>query len=631
MTPPPAPPSQTNSPLVWGEDGAPRSRQFDDVYFSTSDGLAEARAVFLAGCGLPDAWRGRGRFVVGELGFGTGLNILALLDLWRRTREPGARLHIFSIEAYPLSADEARRALSAWPELADIAELLSAHWPRRSRGFHRVDLDGLGVTLDLAVMDAAEALEAWTGQADAWFLDGFAPARNPGMWSEEVLRLVARRSAPGARAATFTVAGAVRRGLEANGFAVGKRPGFGHKRERLEARLPAASKASTERAAAPRVAIVGAGIAGAALARAFRAQGVEPILIEAASAGAGASGNPAALVMPRLDAGGGDVAQLYAQAFVRAVDLYGRIAGAVLARGAIQLEAGPKDPSRFDRIAASGLFERAAVHRLDAVAASDRLGEATSAGGLDFDEVLVVDPAMVLNQLLAGVEVRSGCVASLSRAGAEWRLLSDTGAEIASADVVCGAAGVASVALALDAPLSPVRGQVSIAKARAQDASPPAAIWGGYVIPTRGGLLFGATHDRGETSTAVTDADHARNLELLGQGRPRLAAALAGASLTGRASIRAVTPDFLPLAGAVEGADGLFILSGLGSRGFCAAPLLAEHIAALATGATSPLPHALQAIVDPARFAMRRNRRRKRLMIESSAGRIDDVSGGSPP
>src|SRR5580693_2665962 len=162
MTKPPTPPSpldsDASSPVVWSVDGVPRSRLFDDIYYSTADGLAESRAVFLAGCGLPDAWRGRRRFVVGELGFGSGLNILALLALWRAAREPGARLHIFSIEAFPMPAEDARRALAAWPELGDLAAGLTQRWPRRARGFHRIAFSDLNAVLDLAVMDAGEAL-----------------------------------------------------------------------------------------------------------------------------------------------------------------------------------------------------------------------------------------------------------------------------------------------------------------------------------------------------------------------------------------------------------------------------------------------------------------------------------------
>ena len=209
--------------LIWTEDGAPRSGRFDDVYFSNEDGLAESRAVFLAGCGLPEAWRGRRRFTVAELGFGTGLNIAALLELWRRDGPPDGRLSIFSVEGFPLGRDEVAR----WPEIAGAAEALLDAWPGAAPGFHRLDLPGFNATLDLAVGEAGWALSQWTGCADAWFLDGFAPSTNPAMWSDAVLDGVARRSAPGARIATFTVAGSVRRGLFDRGFAVDKRPGHG--------------------------------------------------------------------------------------------------------------------------------------------------------------------------------------------------------------------------------------------------------------------------------------------------------------------------------------------------------------------------------------------------------------------
>src|SRR5690606_28684582 len=221
---------------------------------------------------------GRRRFTVAELGFGTGLNIAALLDMWRREGPSDGRLHIFSVEGYPLSRDEAARALGAWPELADAARALLADWPASTPGFHRLDLGGFNATLDVAVGDAAWALSQWTGRADAWFLDGFAPSTNPAMWSDAVLDGVAARSAADARIATFTVAGAVRRGLSERGFGVDKRPGHGRKRERLEARRPGAPEPETAAA----VAIIGAGIAGAALARALAVAGRRCTVIEQA-------------------------------------------------------------------------------------------------------------------------------------------------------------------------------------------------------------------------------------------------------------------------------------------------------------------------------------------------------------
>lgn len=592
------PPGTGESPLTWTDDGQPRSRLFGDVYFSVEDGLAETRAVFLEGCGLPDAWAGRQQFTVGELGFGTGLNIAALLDLWRRAHPPGGTLHIFSVEAFPITADEAARALGRWPELADVAGPLIARWPGRARGRHRVELPEFDAVLDLAVMDVAEALEGWSGAADAWFLDGFSPALNPQMWSDEILGLVAARSAPGARAATFTVAGHVRRGLAAAGFAVDKRPGFGRKRERLEARLPGEAQDPPLR----RVAIVGAGIAGAAAARAVRALGGEPVVIEAEHHGAGGSGNPAALVTPRLDAGLGDAARLFAQAFGRATALYAEIPAAVLSQGVLQLASEERDRDRYGRIAASDVFEPGALAMLDAGAVTTRLGEPAPAA-LDQAGALVVQPAPILAAWTG--DVIHARVASIARDGEGWSLCDAEGREIVRAHAVILAAALASRDLAPGLPLQPVRGQASWAPG----ATPvPAAAWGGYVLPAPDGLLFGATHDRDDDAGDLREADHRRNLETLAAALPELATRLRDVPLEGRASVRAVTPDRLPVAGELE--PGLFALTGFGSRGFSLAPLLAEHVAALALGAPSPIGRAAAGLVAPDRFVRRAMRRR---------------------
>ncbi|MEO8113817.1 MAG: tRNA (5-methylaminomethyl-2-thiouridine)(34)-methyltransferase MnmD [Phenylobacterium sp.] len=584
--------------MDWTAHGQPRSRLYGDLYFSADDGLAESRAVYLQGCGLPAAWASRARFTVAELGFGTGLNIAALLDLWRREGPAAGRLHIFSVEAHPLSAAEAARALALWPELAAVAGPLIAGWPGRARGLHRVELPKFRAILDVAVLEAAEALAGWDGKADAWFLDGFSPSLNPAMWRDEVLGLVAARSASGARAASFTVAGQVRRGLAAAGFAVEKRPGHGRKRERLEARLAGEPGRETAR----RVAIVGAGVAGAAAAQAVRALGGEALLIEAERPGAGGSGNPAALVTPRLDAGLGLPARLFAQAFARAVALYEQTSGSILSRGVLQLAGEARDAQRFAKIAASDLFEPEALAMLAQAAATERLGEAAPAA-LAQETALVVEPARVLAAW--GGDVQQGRVAVIVRDGAAWSLRDADGAEVARAEAVIVAAGLGSRALVADLPLQAVRGQASWAPG--VDWPGPAAAWGGYALPAPEGVLFGATHDRDDEGLEVRDADHARNLATLGAALPALAAQLAGTPLEGRASIRAVTPDRLPLAGAAA-AQGLYLLAGFGSRGFSLAPLLAEHVAALALGVASPLPLPLAELVDPGRFLRRRGR-----------------------
>ncbi len=576
-------------PLIWRDDGLPQSTLYGDVYFSSEDGLAETQAVYLAGCGLPDAWTERQRFTVGELGFGSGLNIAALLMLWRERRPPGGHLHIFSVEAHPMSADDARRALSRWPQIAPAMEALLAAWPAPTPGFHRLDLPGFDAVFDLAILPADEALAQWDGCADAWFLDGFSPALNPAMWTPSLMQAVADHSAPGARAATFTVAGAVRQGLSDAGFAVERRPGYGRKRQRLEAVLPGAATMPP----LPTVAVVGGGIAGAAMMRALSVFGVPATLFEATERGAGASGNPAALAAPAIDAGGGARARFYAQAFERAVTLLAAAPRAVIARGAVQLESAERDARRFDAMAQSPLFT--GLDRLDAADATRRVGEPV-VGGLLLHDALVVAPEPVLAAWAP--RVTPGRVTRLDPDAGGWRVAGDGEADLGRFDAVVLANGADMAALWRSAPLQPVRGQASWAMGAAIDT---ATGFGGYAIPTREGLLFGATYDRDDPGEDLRPADHDRNRDQLAKRLPRLAAALEGLPLDGRARRRAATPDRMPMAGAVPGMPGVFVLGGLGSRGFCTAPLLAEHVAAILVGLASPLSISLAAVVDPAR------------------------------
>jgi tRNA 5-methylaminomethyl-2-thiouridine biosynthesis bifunctional protein len=586
--------------LSWTPDGAPTSGRFGDVYFSKEDGLAESRAVFLAGCGLPDAWRGRSRFTVAELGFGTGLNVAALIALWRREGPPDGRLHVFSIEGFPLKADEAGRALSAWPELGEETTALIAAWPAPTPGFHRLDLPtDWRVTLDVAVGPVELTLARWSGRADAWFLDGFAPAANPEMWSPEVLRRVAERSRPGARVATFTVAGAVRRGLAEAGFTVEKKPGHGRKRERLEAGFPGPLESGS---GTPRVAVVGAGIAGQATVRALRALGARPVLIDAEAPGAGASGFPAALVTPRLDAGDLGLAALFAQSLERAAALYDAIPGAVTTQGVIQLEQASRDASRFDRIAAQDLWAPHAMRRLGPIEASVMLGEPVDVGGLHMAGARAVAPGVIREAWTQDVEVLKARVERIEADELGVRLLDAEGGPITEIDAVVVTAGWGTAALAPELGLRPVRGQADWA----EGVDGHAAAWGGYVVPTGSGLLFGATHDRDRTDVDGDPEDTKRNLGTLAARLPDLAARAATAPLRSRAAVRATTADRLPLAGRLG--ERVWLIGGLGSRGFALAPLLAEHVAADVMDAPSPLPADLGARVSPGRLAERARR-----------------------
>jgi len=216
--------------LEWKDGAIPVSQRFDDPYFSLENGLAETRHVFLSGNGLPA--RFRPGFHIAELGFGTGLNMLAALIAWRESGTAGP-LRFTSFEAFPMQADEMARALDAFSEARAVAGPLLAAW---EAGRSRIETDDLQA--EIIIGDARQTLPRWPGRADAWFLDGFSPAKNPELWGPGLMAEVARHTAPGGTAATYTAAGFVRRGLKEAGFTVERRPGFGRKRHMTCARLP---------------------------------------------------------------------------------------------------------------------------------------------------------------------------------------------------------------------------------------------------------------------------------------------------------------------------------------------------------------------------------------------------------
>ncbi|MGB4058531.1 MAG: tRNA (5-methylaminomethyl-2-thiouridine)(34)-methyltransferase MnmD [Alphaproteobacteria bacterium] len=216
--------------------GAPRSKQFDDVYFSAENGFAETQHVFLKGNGLPEGWQGRERFVIAETGFGTGLNFLCAWQLFNETAVSGQKLEFISIEKYPLSVLKIEEALVRWRELfPEALKFFLEKYPRHCSGTHRIEMSD-NVLLTLVFDDVNAAIPLMTGGVDCWFLDGFRPASNPEMWSETVFQNMARLSNPGATFATFTAAGFVKRGLQAAGFEVNKVRGYGRKRDMLTGR-----------------------------------------------------------------------------------------------------------------------------------------------------------------------------------------------------------------------------------------------------------------------------------------------------------------------------------------------------------------------------------------------------------
>lgn len=231
--------------LEWHDDTIPVSTRFDDPYFSRADGLGETRYVFIDGNDLPSRFAtmknyqqdNKNEFIIAELGFGTGLNFLATLVAFKTLAPAEARLRFISFERYPLQTDEIKKALSRWPELDEWAAILLAHWQEfkltKENPASVVLQFGSNIELEIIIGDANATLPKQDFAANAWFLDGFSPAKNPQMWNEELLKQVHRLTALDGSFATYAAAGFVRRNLIAAGFAVERRPGFGLKREML--------------------------------------------------------------------------------------------------------------------------------------------------------------------------------------------------------------------------------------------------------------------------------------------------------------------------------------------------------------------------------------------------------------
>jgi tRNA 5-methylaminomethyl-2-thiouridine biosynthesis bifunctional protein len=615
-----------NAKVDW-VGAAPRSIFFGDVYFS-GDGPAEARHVFVEGSGLADLCSAGGDIRVGELGFGTGLNLLVAWEAFDRLAPSDARLQLFSIERHPLPPAALERAHAAWPELATRAVRLRAAMPPHAPGFHHRYLSER-ISLTLAFGDAADILREADGRFDAFFLDGFAPSKNPDMWSATIFAELARLMRPGARAATFTVAGAVRRGLAEAGFHIAKRPGFGAKREMLVATRGDATSAGLHAPwfAPPhftisprsRVAIIGGGVAGAAMAQSLMRRGFSPLIVEAAGLAAGASGNPAGLISPRLDADASPLSRFHRAAFLHALhrlDHHGADDSVFLPCGVLMTPRDDEDRARFAKLVA-----------LQALPPShlELRGDA-----LFLPPAGVVDAPRYVRALAGDVDCFNARVLHIETHLPHTRLVTDRGVIDADAVVIANGADARRFAQTRAMALEATAGQVNWYPA----ATPltHAVANGPYAAPApAGGVVIGATYGRGagDVDPPVDDRATDENLRRLCALDPALAANLSALSSTPRAARRAVTPDRAPLIGAAPDIDGygaifddlrygrardwpaapylprIFVLSGFGSRGLTTAPLAAEMLAALISGAPSPVERSVSEALHPARFFIR--------------------------
>ncbi|MDR7272312.1 tRNA 5-methylaminomethyl-2-thiouridine biosynthesis bifunctional protein [Pelomonas saccharophila] len=606
----------------FSDPGAPVAPAFGDVYHSRAGALAQARHVFVAGNGLPARWRGRERFVVLETGFGLGNNFLATWDAWRQDPARCERLVFVSVEKHPLRREDLVRA-HAHSALPELARQLVDHWPPLTAGLHTLNFESGCVELLLGLGDARELLRELVLQADALYLDGFAPQRNPELWDEWLLKSLSRHAVPGTTAATWSINRPMRRALASLGFEVELAAGFASKPEMTVARfaprhLPQRPAGREPLApAARRAVIVGAGLAGAACALALARQGLACTVVdELPGAAPASSGNPAGLFHGTLNPDDGPHARFNRAAALATQALLAEL-GLPHQQGLLRLE------TRRPLDAMQGV--PGYVQALSAQAASALAGTTLAHPAWFYPGGGALAPAAYTRAMLnaSGAALLLGQhVAALEEAVDGWRLLDAQGHLVAEAPLVVLAGGHAQLPLLgeLAADLVVQRGQLTHLPAAPWCPALPVAGEGYAIADGQGGLWCGATTQDGDLDPSLREADQADNLARYA----RLAglAAAPRAPLAGRVAWRLIAPDRLPLIGGLatpgEAAEqlrlqprrpGLVVCTGLASRGITWAALAGRLVAALALGSPRPLEAELLDAVDPLRFALRRRRK----------------------
>jgi tRNA 5-methylaminomethyl-2-thiouridine biosynthesis bifunctional protein len=626
-------------PVDWRADGTPHSPRFGDVYRSTTGGLAQARGVFLHGCGLPANWAGQRQWRILETGFGLGLNFLATWQAWRDDPQRPDLLHFVSVEAWPVAATDLLRSAARDPSIEPLARLLAEQWTPEitstGAGVHRLRLEGGRVLLTLCVGDVQAALRGQDFAADSVFLDGFNPQTNPEMWSVHVMKSVARHARLGSRLATWSTAPEVRDALTQCGFVVERLPGLPPKRRRLQAvyqpHWTPRHLAPPPVAAGPCV-VVGGGIAGAAVASSLALRGWQVRVLDAAAQpAAGASGLPAGLIAPHVTPDDAPLSRLTRAGMQ-----------AMLWHCAQHLETGRDwqatgllehvvpQPGRAQRALPAHWQDMAeAPSTLATDAQRAAVGLAPDARAVWHSRGAWVRPAALVHALLKhpGITWKGGhAAAALRRADeptgtAQWQVLDAQGQVLDQAALVVVAAGFGSLALLPSQqtlPLNALRGQVTLGL-MPTDASavPPfpvnghGALIAGVPVDGRPMWVAGSTFARDDLDTSVRRHDQLENVAKLATLLPRHGAALAALAteqvngqLQGWAGVRATLPDRLPAVGPLDASrwPGLWACTGMGARGLTLAMLCGELLAGWLHHEPLPLDQRLAQSLRPDRF-----------------------------
>ncbi|MCC8402106.1 bifunctional tRNA (5-methylaminomethyl-2-thiouridine)(34)-methyltransferase MnmD/FAD-dependent 5-carboxymethylaminomethyl-2-thiouridine(34) oxidoreductase MnmC [Paraburkholderia sp. MMS20-SJTN17] len=638
--------------LAFRPNGSPFSPLYDDIYHSAVGALEQAHHVFLRGNELPERWQRRRTFTVLETGFGIGINFLATWAAWRADPARCERLHFVSAEKHPFSAADLRRVLAITisdPLITELADALATAWPMLVPGTHRLEFEGGRVVLTLIFADAVESLPALRLRADAFYLDGFAPAKNPELWSPAIFKSLARVAGDDATFATYSSAGDVKRALTQCGFEYRKVDGFGWKRAMLVGRFAPRWRVRRHEPPAPfahdarHAVVIGAGLAGCAVIERLAARGWRVTSLERhASVAQDASGNPAGVFHPMISRDDSVASRVTRAGFLYALNRWAALerAGHRLTRGdrgLLQIAADDDEASAISDAIATFRYPSDYVTPVSAADAAQLAGMPLARGGWFFPRGGWIEPASLCAAQLAAagglLERRFGVdVARLERCGDQWTVFDTAGTALARAPVVivAGAHEAARIAGLRYAPTRSIRGQLSLLPEGSVAPLALPVIGEGYAVPLANGVtLTGATYELDDTDTTLRADGHRENIERVAQMLPAFASALDAAPLTalaGRVAFRCVTSDRMPMIGqlADEGAasrdaarlrgawpldlprvDGLYGAFAYGSRGLVWAALGAELIASQIEGEPWPLERDLAEDIDPARFLLR--------------------------
>lgn len=661
--------------IQFNSHGTPTASDFDDVYFSNANGLLESQYVFLKNNGIPDRWSNwhKHHFVVAETGFGTGLNFLAT---WQRfieyrkenTTDSLKTLYFVSTEKFPLALDDLTSALAYWPDLAELSEQLLSQYPLLVEGCHRLEFEQGNLVLDLWFGDIQESLPQMVnsidGRIDAWYLDGFAPSKNPDMWSSSLFKEMARLASSSCTFATFTAAGFVKRGLQEAGFKVEKRKGFGRKRDMLAGYIESPDverklqsyyyrNASDETVSTPEIAVIGAGLAGANCAFSLAQRGAQvSVFCTEQDIAQGASGNPQGGFYPNLNADASINSRVQASSFIYARQRYNSVLrqGYSFAHqwcGVLQLGFNEKVIQRQSTLVEYANWPESLITSVNPEQCAQIANIVLPYSGLFIKEGGWINPPQLVSSLLkaaadfgrVNVETSKRLI-SLKRQNKGWQLVFQDGST-ASADIVVVATGAEPLDLPSlqHFPLNLVRGQVEAIPSQIPLTQLQTVICHkGYLTPEyQGQHALGSTYVKNDISTeyraqecqinlqnhakAMAECDWSRSLKSNNQGR---------------AAIRCSSPDHLPLVGAVpdlaaqkkqfkdlykalpissyeqaKDETNLYMLRGLGSRGLTTAPLMAEILASQIYNQPLPLASELINALNPNRFLVKSAIRRE--------------------